>query len=143
MTEFSPQIDRTYRYWRIHLMIAMYIGYAGFYLTRKSFNFAVPEMIADLGIDKSDIGLMATLFYITYGLSKFFSGIGLIMTGITNIFSDCQIQCYFSPHFGLLTHGFKAGAGRRVQNCSPLGIHVTSAGVGGQFGIRHIMWAVH
>lgn len=99
MTTFSSKIDRTYQYWRVHLMIAMYIGYAGFYLTRKSFNFAVPEMISDLGIEKSDIGLMATLFYITYGVSKFFSGIfsdqsnprhfmaiGLIMTGILNIF---------------------------------------------------------
>ncbi|OOF47201.1 MFS transporter family glucose-6-phosphate receptor UhpC [Rodentibacter trehalosifermentans] len=99
MTIFSPKIDRTYRYWRLHLMIAMYIGYAGFYLTRKSFHFAVPEMMTDLGIEKSDIGLMATLFYITYGLSKFISGIfsdqsnprhfmaiGLIMTGVLNIF---------------------------------------------------------
>ncbi|MCQ9122223.1 regulatory protein UhpC [Rodentibacter pneumotropicus] len=99
MTIFSPKIDRTYGYWRVHLMIAMYIGYAGFYLTRKSFNFAVPEMITALGIEKNDIGLMATLFYITYGLSKFFSGIfsdksnprhfmaiGLIVTGILNIF---------------------------------------------------------
>ncbi|BFU59353.1 MULTISPECIES: MFS transporter family glucose-6-phosphate receptor UhpC [Rodentibacter] len=99
MSKFTPEIDRTYAYWRVHLMFAMYLGYAGFYLTRKSFNFAVPEMIAVLGIDKSDIGLMATLFYITYGFSKFFSGIfsdkanpryfmaiGLMMTGITNIF---------------------------------------------------------
>ncbi|VEH68041.1 regulatory protein UhpC [Rodentibacter pneumotropicus] len=99
MTIFSSKIDRTYGYWRVHLMIAMYIGYAGFYLTRKSFNFAVPEMITALGIEKNDIGLMATLFYITYGLSKFFSGIfsdksnprhfmaiGLIVTGILNIF---------------------------------------------------------
>ncbi len=99
MSKFTPEIDRTYGYWRVHLMFAMYLGYAGFYLTRKSFNFAVPEMIAVLGVDKSDIGLMATLFYITYGFSKFFSGIfsdkanpryfmaiGLMMTGIMNIF---------------------------------------------------------
>lgn len=47
---------------------------------------------------RTDIGLLATLFYITYGLSKFFSGIvsdrsnaryfmgvGLIATGVVNI----------------------------------------------------------
>lgn len=92
------QIDRTYRYWRLHLMIAMYVGYAGFYLTRKSLNYAMPALMDDLGIDKNAIGLMATLFYLTYGLSKFVSGlfsdqanpryimaIGLLMTGITNI----------------------------------------------------------
>lgn len=91
-------IDRTYRYWRLHIMLAMYVGYAGFYLTRKSFNYAVPALITDLGIDKNDIGMMATLFYITYGLSKFFSGLfsdranprhfmawGLLITGVINI----------------------------------------------------------
>lgn len=91
-------IDRTYRYWRLHIMLAYVCGYAGFYLTHKSFNYAVPALITDLGIDKNDIGMMATLFYITYGLSKFFSdffpielihGIlwhgGLLITGVINI----------------------------------------------------------
>ena len=41
-------IDQTYRYWRIRTMYAMYIGYAAFYLTRKSFTFVIPQMIHDL-----------------------------------------------------------------------------------------------
>lgn len=93
------QVDACYKYWRIHIMMIMYIGYATFYFTRKSFNFAMPAMIAELGLNKEDIGLLATLFYIIYGCSKFFSGIisdhsnprffmgiGLIATGLTNIF---------------------------------------------------------
>ncbi|PSU48533.1 MFS transporter family glucose-6-phosphate receptor UhpC [Photobacterium frigidiphilum] len=92
------QIDELYKYWRFHIMFTMYAGYALFYFTRKSFNYAMPAMIADLGLDKSDIGLMGTFFYITYGVSKFlsgivsdrsnpryFMGIGLVMTGIVNI----------------------------------------------------------
>jgi len=76
----------------------MYMGYAVFYFTRKSFNFAMPEVMADLGLGKADVGILATLFYIIYGLSKFFSGImsdhanpryfmgiGLIATGVINI----------------------------------------------------------
>ncbi len=91
-------IDKTYKYWRLHILIAMYAGYATFYLTRKSFNFAMPEIMLDLGLDKADIGILATLFYITYGFSKFvsgilsdyaspryFMGIGLIATGLINI----------------------------------------------------------
>ncbi|PSV41003.1 MFS transporter [Photobacterium sp. GB-210] len=87
-----------YRYWRIHIMVSMYIGYAAFYLTRKNFSYAMPAIITDLGWDKADIGLMGTLFYITYGCSKFisgivsdrsnpryFMGIGLIATGVINI----------------------------------------------------------
>ena len=42
-----------------------------FISTRKSFNAAVPEILASNVLTCSDIGLLATLFYITYGLSKF------------------------------------------------------------------------
>ncbi|WP_305461538.1 MFS transporter [Photobacterium leiognathi] len=97
-TEFSPETAQRYRYWRIHIMVSMYIGYAVFYLTRKNFSYAMPAIITDLGWDKADIGLMGTLFYLTYGISKFISGIvsdrsnpryfmglGLIATGIINI----------------------------------------------------------
>ncbi|WP_305371856.1 MFS transporter [Photobacterium leiognathi] len=97
-TEFSPETAQRYRYWRIHIMVSMYIGYAVFYLTRKNFSYAMPAIITDLGWDKADIGLMGTLFYLTYGISKFISGIvsdrsnpryfmglGLITTGIINI----------------------------------------------------------
>ncbi|OLQ73358.1 regulatory protein UhpC [Photobacterium proteolyticum] len=94
----TKQVDEMYRHWRFHIMFTMYIGYAVFYFTRKSFNYALPAMIADLGIDKADIGMIGTLFYITYGCSKFlsgiisdrsnpryFMGIGLIATGVINI----------------------------------------------------------
>ena len=53
----------------------MYLGYAVFYFTRKSFNFAMPDMLASGMLNKADIGMLWTLFYITYGCSKFFSGI--------------------------------------------------------------------
>ncbi|PQJ67176.1 MFS transporter [Photobacterium angustum] len=94
----TQETAQRYRYWRIHIMVSMYIGYAAFYLTRKNFSYAMPAIITDLGWDKADIGLMGTLFYITYGCSKFISGIvsdrsnpryfmgvGLIATGIINI----------------------------------------------------------
>ncbi|MGF1874053.1 MFS transporter [Photobacterium frigidiphilum] len=94
----KQQIDATYKYWRLHLMFSMYIGYGMFYFTRKSLNFAMPAMLADLGLEHSDIGFLGTLFYITYGVSKFvsgmvsdqskpsyFMGLGLISTGIINI----------------------------------------------------------
>ncbi len=97
-TAHSIDTNQRYRYWRIHLMVFMYVGYGVFYLTRKSFNFAQPGMIADLNMDYSDLGIIGTLFYLTYGISKFVSGLmidrsqsrymmglGLIATGIINI----------------------------------------------------------
>ncbi|MCG8709605.1 MFS transporter [Brenneria sp. 4F2] len=91
-------IDDTYRYWRRHILLSIYLGYALFYFTRKSFNAAVPDILANGILTRTDIGLLATLFYVTYGLSKFFSGIvsdqsnaryfmglGLIASGVVNI----------------------------------------------------------
>lgn len=94
----TETMDKTYQFWRNKLMLSMIIGYATFYLTRKSFNFVMPVMQTELHLDKSDIGLIATAFYLSYGLSKFVSGIfhditgyrwfmgaGLFMTGVLNI----------------------------------------------------------
>ena len=52
VTKSKEEIDKTDRYWRLHLMITSYIGYAVFYFTRKSFNFVMPAMLTDLGLQK-------------------------------------------------------------------------------------------
>lgn len=59
----------------------------------------MPEMVKDLGFSYSQLGILSTVLYITYGISKFASGllsdksnpryfmaIGLILTGIFNVF---------------------------------------------------------
>ncbi|SUF93251.1 regulatory protein [Salmonella enterica] len=61
------EVDARYRYWRRHILITIWLGYALFYFTRKSFNAAAPEILASGILSRSDIGLLATLFYITYG----------------------------------------------------------------------------
>lgn len=94
----KKHVNDIYRYWRIHIMLGMYVGYAVYYLTRKSFNYVMPEMLKDLGLTIMDVGLMGTLFYFMYGVSRFisgvlsdaanpryFMGIGLILTGVLNI----------------------------------------------------------
>ncbi|REF26329.1 OPA family sugar phosphate sensor protein UhpC-like MFS transporter [Xenorhabdus cabanillasii] len=100
----NGQISQQYRYWRVHLLISMLIGYATFQLTRRSLNVVMPAMQVDLVLDKNDIGWIASLFYLAYGLSKFVSGIfhdytgyrwfmgaGLLVTGILNIiFTFCS-----------------------------------------------------
>ncbi|WP_431221823.1 MFS transporter family glucose-6-phosphate receptor UhpC [Serratia sp. L9] len=100
----AEQISARYRYWRPRLMFSMIVGYGAFYLTRKSVSYAMPVMQFELGLDKGDIGLLGTLFYLAYGSSKFvsgivsdrsqvrwFMGVGLFMTGVLNIlFAFCH-----------------------------------------------------
>ena len=64
----KEEIDKTYRYWRTHLLVSSYIGYAIFYFTRKSFNFVMPAMLTDLGLQKADIGIMGTAFFNLWSL---------------------------------------------------------------------------
>ena len=58
----------------------------------------MPGLIEELGYDKAQLGIMGTLFALTYGASKFFSGIlsdktnprylmaiGLFVTGVVTI----------------------------------------------------------
>jgi len=96
----DPQVvKKKYTYWRIRTFYSMYIGYAFFYFSRKSFTFAMPALIKELGFDKSQLGMLSSILALTYGASKFFSGImsdrsnpryfmaiGLILTGIFNLF---------------------------------------------------------
>ena len=99
----EAQIKKQYRYWRFRVFYGMYIGYAVFYFTRKSFTFAMPVLAADLGFAKSDLGFLCSLGAIAYGVSKFlsgvisdranlryFMGVGLIMTGIFNFLVGVQ-----------------------------------------------------
>lgn len=95
----DPQkVKSEYHYWRIRILYSMFVGYAFYYFTRKSFTFAMPGLIEDLHFDKGQLGLLGSILYITYGFSKFASGImsdranpryfmafGLIMTGFCNI----------------------------------------------------------
>lgn len=99
-----PEIDdkehvkTEYKYWRQRIFYSMLIGYALYYFTRRSFTFAMPGLIADLGFAKSELGILGSVLAISYGMSKFISGIladqsnpryfialGLFLTGICNI----------------------------------------------------------
>lgn len=92
-------VKKEYTYWRYRILYSMFFGYAFYYFTRKSFTFAMPGLIQDLGFDKSQLGFLGSVFAITYGISKFTSGVfsdqtspryfmalGLILTGICNVF---------------------------------------------------------
>lgn len=100
---------------------------------------------------RTDIGLLATLFYITYGLSKFFSGIvsdrsnaryfmgvGLIATGVVNILFGFSTSLWAFALLWALNAFFRGWERRFVPACSPHGTRATSAAAGGQSGTPRI-----
>jgi OPA family sugar phosphate sensor protein UhpC-like MFS transporter len=95
---YSLEETSRYCYWRIRIFLGMYLGYIFYYFSRKTLTFVMPSLIADLGFEKASLGILATLLSVSYGLSKFISGIlsdginpryfmalGLCITGIVNI----------------------------------------------------------
>ena len=97
--EDTTIVKQQYDYWRLRIFYSMYLGYIFFYFTRKSLVSATPALIQELGLEISHIGLLSSILAISYGASKFLSGIladrcnpryfmsiGLILTGICNIF---------------------------------------------------------
>lgn len=108
-------VKKNYKYWRLRTFYGMYIGYALFYFTRKSFTFAMPAMQSELGLGKFELGLLASILSLSYGASKFLSGIlgdksnpryfmsiGLILTGIFNLlFGMSSVFWAFAVFWGL------------------------------------------
>jgi OPA family sugar phosphate sensor protein UhpC-like MFS transporter len=94
----DQSLDANYKYWRTRIFYSMFVGYAFFYFTRKSYNFVMPVMLDDLGYTKAQLGILGTALYLSYGISKFASGVmseysnpryfmaaGIIITGLLNI----------------------------------------------------------
>lgn len=118
--EDEAVVKKEYRYWRIRIFYAMFIGYVFYYFTRKSYTFAMPALMQDLGLDKAQMGILGSILYLTYGISKFASGvmsdqsnprffmaIGLIITGITNIFFGLSSSLLFFAIFWGLNGWFQ------------------------------------
>jgi len=69
----SNKIDSTYKRLRFQVFVGIFIGYAGYYLVRKVFSLAMPDLIA-LGFSKTELGFALSGVSIAYGLSKFIMG---------------------------------------------------------------------
>ncbi|HIA37229.1 MAG TPA: glycerol-3-phosphate transporter [Flavobacteriales bacterium] len=86
----KEQIDKTYTRLRLQVFMGIFVGYAGYYLVRKNFALAMPDLIAQ-GFTKGQLGLAFSFLAIAYGLSKLLMG---------NV-SDRSNARYFMP-LGLL-----------------------------------------
>lgn len=98
LAQVDSEARERFNYWRSRTFYSIFFGYIFYYFTRKSFTFAMPALVSEMGFDKAELGIMVTVFSVTYGVSKFVSGIfgdksnpryfmsfGLIVTGIFNI----------------------------------------------------------
>lgn len=120
MLRDQTEVKKNYKYWRLRIFAGMYVGYAFYYFTRKSFTFAMPALSDSLGYGKAELGIIGSVLAITYGVSKFLSGIlgdksnpryfmsiGLILTGIFNICFGASSSLFFLAVFWGLNGWFQ------------------------------------
>ncbi len=94
----EDKIDSSYRKYRLKVFLGIFIGYAGYYLLRKNFSLAMPELIKQ-GFSKGELGMAFSAVSLSYGISKFVMGnvsdrsnakyflpLGLILSAITMAF---------------------------------------------------------
>ena len=76
------KVKKMYRLYRWRMFYSMYIGYCVFYFTRKNISPALHVFSKEMNISLLELGIMGSVFYCTYGVGKFASG---LLTDKTNI----------------------------------------------------------
>ncbi len=71
----AERVDPEYRRLRRQVFIGIFIGYAAYYLVRKNFALAMPDILHDYPqYSKAQLGTAMTGLSIAYGFSKFLMG---------------------------------------------------------------------
>src|SRR5574344_467740 len=94
----AEQVNSMYKHWRLRIFYACFIGYTVFYLCKKNIAVALPGLGHEFGYTNTELGLLGSSLYLTYGIGKFVNGVladgsdvrkflptALIMTAIANI----------------------------------------------------------
>ena len=57
------------------MYVSLFLGWCCYYLCRKSFPSSTPNLIAEAGLTKDDLGVISSSFAVSYGFSKFFNSL--------------------------------------------------------------------
>lgn len=94
----SEKVESMYKHWRLRIFYACFIGYTIFYLCKKNIAVALPGIMKEFGYSATELGLLGSSLYLTYGIGKFVNGVladgsdvrkflptALLMTALANI----------------------------------------------------------
>ena len=94
----GEKVKSMYAHWRLRIFYACFIGYTIFYLCKKNIAVALPGISDEFGYSMTELGILGSALYLTYGIGKFVNGVladgsdvrkflplALIMTALANI----------------------------------------------------------
>ena len=106
----GPDADAHYRKLRWQVFLGIFIGYAGFYIVRKNFSMAMPDL-ANFGFEKGELSIVLSMNAIAYALSKFLMGsvsdrsnarvflpLGLILAAVSMAFMIVPVTAIGAEH---------------------------------------------
>ncbi|MFW9875368.1 MAG: MFS transporter, partial [Candidatus Thorarchaeota archaeon] len=86
-----------FKYWRKRILFSVWITYAAFYLGRVNMSVAIPGILDEFNITKTEIGFVLTSLFTLYAIGQFVNGqladkfgarkiitTGLLMSAILN-----------------------------------------------------------
>ncbi len=95
----EEQIKKTYAHFRWRIFYSSFIAYVVFHICRKNIAVALPSLGDALHLSNTELGLLGSSLYVTYGIGKFVNGIladksnvrtflptALIMSALCNLF---------------------------------------------------------
>ena len=95
----SEKVASMYKHWRWRIFYSSFIAYVVFHLCRKNIAVALPSMGQALNLSNTELGILGSTLYVTYGIGKFINGViadksnvrtflptALIFSAICNLF---------------------------------------------------------
>ena len=71
----EEKVNSMYKHWRLRIFYACFIGYTVFYLCKKNIAVALPGIMNEFGYSATELGLLGSSLYLTYGIGKFVNGV--------------------------------------------------------------------
>lgn len=75
VTMNEEEIKKTYSHFRWRIFYSSFIAYVVFHICRKNIAVALPSMGEALNLSNTELGLLGSSLYITYGIGKFVNGV--------------------------------------------------------------------
>ncbi len=75
VTMTDEEVKKTYSHFRWRIFYSSFIAYVVFHLCRKNIAVALPAMGADLHLSNTELGILGSTLYVTYGIGKFINGV--------------------------------------------------------------------
>lgn len=75
VTMSEEEVKKTYSHFRWRIFYSSFIAYVVFHICRKNIAAALPAMGADLHLSNTELGILGSTLYVTYGIGKFINGV--------------------------------------------------------------------